>query len=213
MTPERLKIFCDLINAEGDLARSERQWSVIELWHREAERVGAAKARTPNIKDAKRRLTVIQNSARKLAASLRSEPLFNLLLSGGEMPGSIDSVGRLTAGTEEEWRIFEQGPDDFLKMINLISNTANEYLEDDVFLRHDLFLPSAEASTTGSIALILWPGLFDIWTRAGNHLAYTPDGPTHRFLNFVHEEFAIEPPLASAVRAAVERHIARRGQK
>lgn len=135
---------------------------------------------------AKKQLEVIRSTSRKLAALLNKEPLAAVLLSGDRLPVTIGPDGRIIGGSDAQWEAYGAAPRMLAQQLEIVDATARRFLEDDDSFRGTHGLPSAKRSSAEAATLVLWPYLFRIWERAGRKLAYTVDGPLHRFLNFVH---------------------------
>ena len=212
MTPERLAEFQALLGI-ADAAGAQDIWDIIEKVRRPMRRADEARRRVPNATEARRHLSEVASAARKFAKLLAKEPLAELLLNGGVFPGSLSEAGEIILPTGEERRAFAAAPIEFVKRIEGVAETAQLLAADDERFRLAHFLPNADQGAISTAALILWPILFSFWESVGKMPSYTPDGPFHRFVSFVHRELRLAAPSAGGLRHAIDRHIANRGQK
>ncbi len=206
MTPDRLAEFQRLLRIE-DSAFAARTWEVIKYVAAQVRSIERARKVVPDAQKAKKQLAVISSTSRKLAALLNNEPLADVLLSGDRLPVTIGPDGKIVDASDAQWEAYAAAPRILAKQLEIIGATARRFLEDDESFRGTHGLPRAKQSSAEAATLVLWPHLFRIWERAGRKLAYTVDGPLHRFLNFVHREFGLARPSSSTLRDAIRRYV------
>jgi hypothetical protein len=83
----------------------------------------------------------------------------------------------------------------------------NKHATDDDFFRAARWLlPGVPTDDDGAVVASreLWPLLFELWERTVKRPAATQNGPTHRFITFVHRVVGLPDPSASTIRDAIK---------
>jgi hypothetical protein len=175
--------------------------SLLGCWqHDEARR------QTSDVKSAKRRLDRIAVMAGNLARMLEEEPIAEDLL---RVPGSIltriqdrkDSDDVVSMGDLRQEDLDKLA--DLIAGLRIVSQNAERHFTDDLTFRCAYRLPRHDDAGKLTFVVYLWPDLFEIWALAGKKLAYTKDGPLHRFISFVHHVCELPRPSASTLKVAV----------
>ena len=192
MTPDRMAQLAQILGVPLD--RAERLWKIIEFRRLPMEWTDEARARVPAIKDEIRDLEAISRHARELKR----------LISEKRAYFAFAVEPKLETSANERRR--------FLRQLDAIASDAERFSKAPDLARKVAGLPRAEDARTATEALELWPQLFDVWRSCGRRLAYTPNGPLHRFFKLVHEELGVPAPSASSLRDAIRRRIATYGQ-
>jgi len=106
--------------------------------------------------------------------------------------------------TLEDIRALNDDVKSFKSTLAKISAKAKLILDDDLLFRQVLSFPPSEQASRSSVAVLVWPTVFEVWEAAGRHLAKTPQGPLHRFLKLVHAVARLPEPSARTMRDAVD---------
>jgi hypothetical protein len=209
MTPERLKVFQKHLDV--DEVKARMIWRLLETTKFNIEMTERGKLKIRDATQARDDLKVISNAARKLAILLRVEPLTKLLLEKEEL-GPIESLMEKKF-SDEEISEYNSAPDRFCKQLDKIAMFAEAFSNSDENFRYMHWLPQANRSNENVYSMHLWPELFHYWELVGKSLAYTPSGPLHRFVKFVHDEMGYPVPAASTLRDAIKRYNGRSAKK
>jgi hypothetical protein len=148
----------------------------------------------PNAKASKRRLSTIASTSRKLSALLsdiKSQGLLGTVLASEE--GSQSKSQDVSLFGQYEW------PKLALSVMSDLEHAARRainLIERGEFEEQTL-RPSNIKFNNAKTAIVvreLWPTLFRIWAEAGKNVAGTENGPTYKFVMFVHDVYNLEIP-------------------
>lgn len=168
----------------------------------------AARERTPDIEAAQKRLDRIATTAALLARLLDEEPNAEELirLPGWSLNHPKEYVGENGAFHSGKMHDDDRGRlKDFIQTARTIRRMAEDIICDDTRHRAHLELPRKSHAGATPHVVNVWPLLFDIWAAAGMKVATSNRGPTHRFVQFIHDVFGLPPAAHTTLREAVAR--------
>jgi hypothetical protein len=200
---ERLSKLQEFLGGIGR-EHAKRIWQLISTTRADMKWLDAGRAKVPDVQKAKRDLAAIAKTARKLFDQMKNEPLRLYLIR--------DDIPINCSDTELDANV--RAAVSFLWRLERVSQRAEKLSCDDADFRETHALPGPEQASLGPAQIHLWPFLFSVWEKAGKRkLAYTPDGPLQKFIDFIHIEMELPRPGQSALRTAVNSHIAKLHQK
>ncbi|MGF9764106.1 hypothetical protein AAII07_54285 [Microvirga sp. 0TCS3.31] len=196
-----------IVQMQDMLGLERKEYAVIVaemIWVRvhECSRKQEVRRRIPEVKAVKRRLDSMSIMAGHLARLLQEEPIAERLI---HEPGSFltradsDGVIHIDRLRQEDLNKLAE----LIAALRMVSQNAERYSKDDVDFRCVYELPPLDDAEKLTYRIWLWPTLFEVWEMLGKKVAYTKDGPLHRFISFVHDVCNLPKPSASTLKSAL----------
>jgi hypothetical protein len=180
------------------------------------EKVIKGRRKVPDTTKARQRVERIHATARQLRMLLSEEPAaLDLIGPPGDFLSHLDtheeSLKIAAARAPDKLAAMEAKRRRLVELLSLLeeleANALEHATDDDVFRAARWLVPGVptDADVSEIASRELWPILFELWELAGKKPAATENGPTYRFIAFVHRAAGLPEPKAGTVADAVDR--------